>query len=50
MEQLLQKNPDLKVVNQTYVNNEIHTRFISEIPIGNIVSATLDDVYLDWLE
>lgn len=50
MEQLLDRNPNLKVVNQTYVNNEIHTRFISDIPIGNIVSTTLDDVYLDWLE
>ncbi len=47
---LLEINPNLKVVNQTYVNNEIHTRFISDIPVGDIVSTTLDDVYLDWLE
>lgn len=46
---LLSMNPSIKIVNQTYVDHEMHTRFISDIPIGNCVSTTLDDVYLDWL-
>ncbi len=50
IESLIQQDPSIKIVNQTYVNGEIHTRFLSAIPHENKVPATLDDVYLDWLE
>lgn len=46
---LLSLNPSIKIINQTYVDHTLHTRFISDTPIGKRVSTTLDDVYLDWL-
>lgn len=46
---LLSLNPAIKIINQTYVDHALHTRFISDTTIGNRVSTTLDDVYLDWL-
>lgn len=46
---LLSINPSIKIINQTYVDHALHTRFISDTPIGKPVSTTLDDVYLDWL-
>lgn len=48
--ELLESNPELKIVNQSYQNGEIQTRFISKVQMEHQVSTTLDDVYIDWLE
>ena len=47
---LKQKDPSLLVINHSYRNGKLFTRFISSSVPGQRVETTLDDVYLDWLE
>ncbi len=50
IDDLRQKDPELKIVNQIRIHNLIKTRFISKFTFDNKVSTSLDDVYLDWLD
>jgi len=50
IDDLKQKDPELKIVNQIRIQNMIKTRFISKLIFDNKVSTSLDDVYLDWLD
>jgi len=49
IDDLRQKDPELKIVNQIRIHTLIKTRFISKLTFDNKVSTSLDDVYLDWL-
>jgi len=49
LENLKQRDPNLKIVNQIRIRNQIKTRFISKFIYDQLVSTSLDDVYLDWL-
>ena len=50
IDDLRQKDPELKIVNQIRIHNLIKTRFISKFTFDNKVSTSLDDAYLDWLD
>lgn len=50
IDDLRQKDPEIKIVNQIRIHNLIKTRFISKFTFDNKVSTSLDDVYLDWLD
>ncbi|HAM62294.1 MAG: hypothetical protein A2Y20_10790 [Firmicutes bacterium GWF2_51_9] len=49
LDKLKQQDSELKVVNQIRIRDQIRTRFISKHSFDQLVSTTLDDVYLDWL-
>ncbi len=50
IDELTKTDPKLKVVNRMYTDGKIYTRFLSDQEYPNPVPATMDDVYLDWLE
>lgn len=49
VDKIREKDPELKIVNQIRIRDQIKTRFISRKPFPQQVSTSLDDVYLDWL-